>query len=146
MIVVAALGNCVFHPADFTILNANVHQHHLGRAFSIHTLGGNLGWAAAPIFMLLLANAFGWRWALVGAAVAGATLWLLLWVNGDRLREESGQSVSGRSTRISASISLLLSAPMLLCFGYFVLLAAALIAVQNFLPPSWGDCMASRSF
>ncbi|MBN9516666.1 MAG: MFS transporter, partial [Alphaproteobacteria bacterium] len=43
--VVAGLGNSVFHPADFALLNSSVTQSRLGRAYSIHGLGGSLGWA-----------------------------------------------------------------------------------------------------
>src|SRR2546427_33273 len=44
---VAGLGNSVFHPADFTLLNHRVSQPRLGHAFSVHGLSGNLGWALA---------------------------------------------------------------------------------------------------
>ena len=54
----AGLGNAPFHPADFTILNQRVSPGRLGHAFSAHGLSGNLGWAAAPIFMSGLATAF----------------------------------------------------------------------------------------
>ena len=47
----AGLGNSVFHPADFTLLNRNVSAGRLGHAFSVHGLTGNLGWALAPVFM-----------------------------------------------------------------------------------------------
>src|SRR6185312_4029818 len=65
--VLGGLGNCVFHPADFAILNASVDQKRLGRAFSTHGLGGSLGWAAGPA-MYFLDHLFGW----VGAALIGA--------------------------------------------------------------------------
>ena len=41
---VAGLGNSIFHPADFTLLNHRVAQPRLGHAFSMHGLSGNLGW------------------------------------------------------------------------------------------------------
>ena len=37
------LGNGVFHPADFAVLNANVSPRRLGHAFSTHGIGGSLG-------------------------------------------------------------------------------------------------------
>ena len=46
------LGNCSFHPVDFTILNQKVSAPRLGYAFSAHGLTGNLGWALAPVFMV----------------------------------------------------------------------------------------------
>jgi len=33
--VIAGLGNCVFHPADFALLNSSVNQGRLGRAYSV---------------------------------------------------------------------------------------------------------------
>ena len=60
----AGLGNAPFHPADFTILNKRVSPPRLGHAFSVHGITGNLGWAAAPIFMIGISQATGsWRTA-----------------------------------------------------------------------------------
>ena len=53
----AGLGNSVFHPADFTVLNRHVSQPRLGHAFSVHGLSGNLGWALAPVFLIGVAGA-----------------------------------------------------------------------------------------
>jgi MFS family permease len=47
LVVVAGLGNCVFHPADYAILSARVAPTRLGRAYGVHNLGSSLGWAAA---------------------------------------------------------------------------------------------------
>src|SRR5574343_70201 len=64
---IAGLGNSVFHPCDFTILNRNVSQPRLGHAFSVHGLSGNLGWALAPVFMTGIAAHSGWRVAALAA-------------------------------------------------------------------------------
>jgi len=39
----AGVGNSVFHPADFSILNARVTRERLGYAFSIHSVAGSIG-------------------------------------------------------------------------------------------------------
>ena len=65
------VGNGVFHPADFAILNANVAPRRLGYAYSTHGVGGNLGYALAPIVSYALAAAFNWRIALACMGVAG---------------------------------------------------------------------------
>jgi hypothetical protein len=36
------LGNSVFHPSDFTILNSRVDPKRLGHAFSVHGISGSL--------------------------------------------------------------------------------------------------------
>jgi predicted MFS family arabinose efflux permease len=128
-----ALGNCVFHPVDYTILSASVRASHVGRAFGVHTLGGNIGWAVAPVFMLGIAGIAGWRTALLAAGGVGLLVWLTLWMNRDVLRD-------GREERETAGApfdaSVLFSPTVLLCFAYFALIAAALIAVQNFIGPT----------
>ena len=58
------VGNGVFHPADFAVLNASVAPKRLGYAYSMHGVGGNLGYAVAPIVSFALASAFNWRVAL----------------------------------------------------------------------------------
>ena len=77
---VAGMGNSVFHPADFALINRRVSSQRLGHAFSMHGLAGNIGWAVSTIVMLALATAFGWRVAGLGAALFGAAaLTLLIW-------------------------------------------------------------------
>jgi len=133
--VIAAIGNCVFHPVDFTILNGSVSPNRLGRAFGVHTLGGNLGWAAAPVSMLTIASLFNWRLALAAAIAVGLVVLTLLVLNRQDLHEDRGGPASHGADK-KLGLEILLGGPVLSCFAYFVLLAAALIAVQNFLPPT----------
>ena len=60
----AGIGNCVFHPSDYSILSSSVSQPRMGRAFSVHALGGTMGYVTAPLTMVGLATALGWRMAL----------------------------------------------------------------------------------
>ena len=75
--VLGGLGNSVFHPADFALLNASIDQKRLGRAFSIHGLGGSLGWAAGPAMYFLdgavgpVNTALAWRHPRPRAVGAG---------------------------------------------------------------------------
>ncbi len=63
MLVVAAviggIGNSVFHPCDFSILNARVRKERRGYAFSGHGIAGYLGYAAAPVYDIAVAGAAG---------------------------------------------------------------------------------------
>jgi MFS family permease len=68
--VLAGLGNAVYHPANYAILAARVPDGRIGRAFSLHTFGGYAGFAAAPLTLAPLAQALGWRAALVAAKPA----------------------------------------------------------------------------
>src|SRR5918994_961804 len=76
--MIAGAGNSVFHPADFALLNASVNPNRLGRAFSIHGVGGSLGWAAAPV-MYFLDSIFGWAGAAFIGAIPGLVLSDLVW-------------------------------------------------------------------
>src|SRR5262245_47370748 len=61
----SGIGNSVFHPADFAILNARVSAPRLGYAFSAHGVVGYIGYAVAPVFGVSVAAAFGWHAALL---------------------------------------------------------------------------------
>src|SRR5215813_10802180 len=69
--VLLGLGNCVFHPADYSIFNSTVSPQRLGRAYGVHGILGTLGWVAAPAVVVGLAHAFGWRISLVVVGAAG---------------------------------------------------------------------------
>ncbi|MEZ5865809.1 MAG: MFS transporter [Geminicoccaceae bacterium] len=66
--ILLGLGNSVFHPADYAILNHHITPNRMARAFSVHTVGGTLGWALALV-MASSAALVSWRFALVLAAV-----------------------------------------------------------------------------
>jgi MFS family permease len=70
--VLAGLANCVYHPANYSILSTDISERRMGRAFSVHTFAGFAGSAIAPPLLLTIAG-----WAGVGASfvVAGLCAW-----------------------------------------------------------------------
>ena len=132
--IAAGLGNCVFHPSDYAILSARVGATRLGRAYGVHNLGGSLGWAAAPMAVLTLTSAFGWRVALGIVGGAGLLLTLCLIVQSAALTTE--RPARGAGAGAASSSGMFLSRPILVCFGYFTLLAVATVTLQAFLPAS----------
>jgi MFS family permease len=87
--LIGGIGNSVFHPCDFSILNARVSASRLGYAFSWHGIAGFLGYALAPAFGIGLAATFGgWRGALLAAAALGAVIVVLLILQGANLYVE----------------------------------------------------------
>src|SRR6185436_18921645 len=79
--VISGVGNSVFHPADFSILNARVSPPRLGHAFGMHSISGSLGFAVAPLFSAAAAGFFGWHGAVYAAAVVGAAILALFIAN-----------------------------------------------------------------
>ena len=73
--MVAGVGNGVFHPVDYTLLNRKVSGPRLGHAYSVHGITGSLGWALAPAMLVPIAIAFSWRTALASAGTL-AFAWL----------------------------------------------------------------------
>jgi MFS family permease len=131
--VVGGLGNSVFHPCDFSILNARVRKERLGYAFSGHGIAGYLGYAAAPVYAISVAGAAGWRGALLGAALIGAVVIVVLALQREAIRVEPADDRRGAEHGgLAADLRILLSAPVLMCFGYFVLVSVQFIAMQNF--------------
>src|SRR6267143_933768 len=132
--IVAGLGNCVFHPSDYAILSARVEATRLGRAYGVHNFAGSLGWAAAPIAVLTLTSQFGWRVGLAVLGSLGLLLTLYLVMQTAELTAEGRKR--GTSAAVTRPAKMFWSQPILVCFGYVVLLAVATIALQAFLPSS----------
>ena len=140
----AGLGNSVFHPADFALLNKRVSVVRLGHAFSIHGLSGNLGWAAAPVLLTAVASAYGWRAAGLCAALVGmAALGLIVWKRKLMCYPLLNHIVMhGRVARSEPSVrtwTLLRSSVVLLAFGFFFFVTFGFGALQNFAPSLLGD-------
>ncbi len=136
-VAVAGVGNSVFHPADFTLLNKKVTPARLGYAFSVHGLSGNLGWAlGAAISGTALAWA-GWRGAgLAAALVALAAVVALQYAR--PLLDDDRPRV-GAGTTASASVFAFLGLPAIwLAFMFFLLITAAFGGLQSFSVPVLG--------
>jgi MFS family permease len=124
------IGNCSFHPVDFTILNHKVSGPRLGYAFSAHGLTGNLGWAIAPVFMLSLSTWFDWRAAYVGAALFFLAILLLLWLNRESLHTDV-EPTKDKTT--DDHVLAFLKIPVVWwCFAFFLLSTMTLAVVQSF--------------
>jgi MFS transporter, FSR family, fosmidomycin resistance protein len=128
----SGMGNSVFHPADYAILSGSVDKDRMGRAFALHTFSGNLGFAAAPPIMALLAITIGWRGSLIVVGLLGVPVAVSIVLQSgilkDQVRHEpmhAGPALSGRE--------LLLSRTMLLFFAFFLLGSMAGAGVQSWL-------------
>jgi MFS family permease len=141
---VAGLGNSIFHPADFTLLNRRVAHPRLGHAFSVHGLSGNLGWAAAPVFMAGIAASAGWHAAGFAAAAVGAVVLFVLWWRREVLDDAAADMVAAASHEPAATapahqLAFLASPAVWLCFAFFLLTTSAFGILQNYAPAILGN-------
>ena len=140
---VAGLGNSIFHPADFTLLNRRVAQPRLGHAFSVHGLSGTLGWASAPVLMAGIAATAGWHTAGFAAAGVGATVLAVLWSRRAVLRDAAADLVASAAANKGApprhQLAFLTSPAVWLCFTFFLLTTSAFGILQNFAPAILGN-------
>ena len=132
--VVGGIGNSVFHPADLAILTDKISRPRLGRAYGIHALSGNIGWAAAPVFIMTVVQFSDWRTARVLAGCGGFAVLLVLLLSGTELVESARHAASTRRPEVTAgeNVRMLLSPTVVSCFLYFTFLSTALIGIQTF--------------
>jgi len=133
---VAGLGNCVFHPADFTLLNKRVSVARLGHAFSVHGLTGSLGWAIAPVFLAGIATVASWRIALLAAAALAFTVLFVLIAFRHLLdpREVLGAvAESARKKGAGGGILGFMKVPAVwMCFAFFFISSISFGGIQSF--------------
>ena len=137
LFAVAGIGNSVFHPADYAILNARVDRGYFGRAASVHTFAGYLGWTAAPPTMLALSYHANWRIAVATVGVAGLCIALAMLRRGrllDDLAPDSQLTDVAPKERatLADGFRLMRSLPMAMMFAFFALTAAATIGLMAF--------------
>ncbi|CAG1011306.1 Fosmidomycin resistance protein [Rhizobiaceae bacterium] len=131
VVALMGVGNGVFHPVDFAILNANVAPRRLGHAYSAHGIGGNLGYALAPIAAFGLASAFGWREALAAMGLAGLAGLGVLVSQRARLTCHVGR---GHRPSGASAASLFRQPAILACFAYFAIFTMGTLGLQTFAP------------
>lgn len=133
----AGTGNSVFHPADFSLLNQTVSPKLMGRAYSIHSFGGHVGFALAPLVMAPLGIWIGWRDALLTVGISGMVLALIVVLMGPGFFfGDQGRKPSARPDSIGTGIAMLFRPAILGFFLFFVLFAMATIGLQQFTPLS----------
>ena len=141
--VIAGCGNGIFHPVDYTLINHKVSPPNLPYAYSMHGVTGYLGWAAAPAFMVAIAQFSDWRIAFLSAALLEACIFGVLWLNRnylvDNVKERhedahaSNQASNPGVVQESAFAFLKLTA-VWLCWIFFFFSMASTSSLQSFAP------------
>lgn len=136
--VVAGIGNGVFHPVDYTLINRKVGKARLGHAYSVHGITGNLGWALAPALLVPITLVSSWRVALAVAGALAFVVLAILWFNRGplalELQAEPAAKEKAAAAPAEATFDFLRIPAVWMCFGFFLIYAMALSIVQSFAP------------
>ncbi len=130
--LLAGVGNSIFHPADYTLLNQRVSPARLAHGFSVHGISGNLGWAASPLFMTTVAALASWRTALACAAVLPFAVLAILYFNRHALRPNPPDHAAAQQQGGAGTLAFLRLPSVWMCFAFFFLTAVALGGIQAF--------------
>ncbi|MDX1483207.1 MAG: MFS transporter [Alphaproteobacteria bacterium] len=142
LIVLAGIGDAVFHPADYAIINGSISEGRMGRAFSVHTFSGHLGFAAAPAFITVVATQWNWQTAVLSSAMVGYAVWLAILIfraplKDDVIRHKAGaQAADAPRDSMADHAKLLTSRPVLLLFAFFAMSSLGNAGIHNFSIPA----------
>lgn len=131
---VSGIGQSVFHPADYALLESVTEPDDVGVAFSAHTFGGYAGFAAAPLVVGSVGIAFTWQFALlavgvIGALTAAAIALLLEPVHARQIRPDSGGSLGATLRETAAFVR---RRKLVAVFVFYLLSMMALVGLQSF--------------
>ena len=129
------IASTVFHPTNYAILDAIIPESRMGRAFSVHSFGGYLGTAAAPVSVIFLTELVGWKTALsacgvAGIVMAGVTLAFSSYL--PDVRQGSTQNETSARGHRPGAMQVLFSYPVLLGVLFFAVLSFAEIGISDF--------------
>lgn len=153
LFLLAGIGNAVFHPADYSIMNGSVATSRIGRSFSAHTFAGHIGTAVSPVVILFAIGALGmnWRQAVLGSVIVGVFIALGILSQWSRISEgdvsrkkkkttaaettDTAGAVAGADQELStwqSLVQVVASRPMLFLFMFFALQALGSGGFKNF--------------
>ena len=140
--VLTGMANSPFHPIDYSIINQRVSSQRIGHAYSVHGVSGTLGYASATIVMVLMAQQFGWRSALVAAAVFALCVLAVTVVFRDSIDtralmvRSAGQTKRVGESGAESSFAFMRQPVVWLCFSFFFVITFSNSAIQNFSTPA----------
>jgi len=126
----AGVGNSVFHPADYSLISATVAEERMGRAFSVHTFVGHVGFIVGPILAAGLEPFIGWRGSIATIGIIGVSMSVVLMLFGSVIAD--GNLIK-RSSSIRDSLRELFSSrPVALFFLFYMLSSMANFGMVQF--------------
>jgi MFS family permease len=130
---IAGLGNGVFHPVDYTMINHLVKEKNLAHAYSVHGVTGYLGWAAAPLFLLSLTALFdSWRVAEFGAGILAGVVLLILLYRRKQLEDHEVDKHYEEKEAPIATLAIFKLPSMWMSWLFFYLTSFGFAGIQSF--------------
>lgn len=147
-VAIGGIGDSVFHPADYAILNGSISAERMGRAFSIHTFSGMAGWSVAPTILIFAATMWDWRTAVLVASAIGFVIMLVLvaqWhvleddvaaARKAKLEKEASSAApppaGAAPSGIQENLRMLMTRPVLMLFLFFTMATLANAGLNSF--------------
>ncbi|MBT5051141.1 MAG: MFS transporter, partial [Rhodospirillaceae bacterium] len=130
LMAIAGIGNAVFHPADYSLISSSVDEERLGRAYSIHTFVGHVGFLVGPVLAAALEPFIGWRGAMMAMGGIGLVMTLALVLFAHLINE--GTKVKKKDSMADSLRDLLTSRPVMLFFLFYMGASMANFGVTQF--------------
>lgn len=135
--LVSGVGQSVFHPADYALIDAVTDLTNEGKAFSAHTFGGYAGFAAAPAVIGGIAIAVDWRVALLAAGAVGVGYAALLTiitppVYARSLDDQPAAEATGIGSILRDMAAYVRQLDLLAVTSFYLFSMTALVGLQSF--------------
>jgi FSR family fosmidomycin resistance protein-like MFS transporter len=136
-----ALGNSVFHPTDYAILNSSMSRSWIGRAFSVHTFAGHLGTALAPAVIVFIALRSDWRMAQLVVGIIGFVVLAALALQWRDMADDAIPKKRKKAEAVGAAavprtwrdeMAVLLTRPMIIMSLFFTMTSLHSGGMQSF--------------
>jgi len=134
----AGVGNSVFHPADYSMLNASVSTRRIARGYSAHAILGSVGFILGPAFVGSVSYFAGWRVALLAAAGVAFVATVVIAGQTRALGAQAPRPVEAEREGLRGDVRVLLAAPILMALSYFAMLTLSTTGIQTFAVPALG--------
>ncbi|MEO1017328.1 MAG: MFS transporter [Pseudomonadota bacterium] len=131
LMLLAGIGNAVYHPADYSILAECVASRRTGRAFSIHTFGGLAGFAVAPVLVVSITNWADWPVAMMVLGGLGI-IHAILMIRYRHLLETPRSREAAAPARNRPGFELLFNRPILMALFFFLMIATVQSGFASF--------------
>ena len=137
LMMVAGVGNGMFHPVNYTILSQTMEKSFMGRAFSVHTFTGSVGMWLVPGTMFFLTAWWGWQMALILAGSIGLILGIVVLAFGYIFEPEGAHAALIESNKAASArdgTKIMLSRPILMMATFYALSTLIITGMQTFMP------------